>query len=227
MMKKKGIWILIIAVFGFILYDFAADSKQEQAVREEAEQTSELSVQENLESETLDLLENPEDLSEEELNELFEELLENREENNASDVEFGLSPGNYAYDFYLEDMDGNYVSLSDYRGKKVFLNFWASWCPPCRVEMPHLQAFQESNDDVVVLGVNVTSSESSRQNVTDFIDEYNLTFLNVYGEDDYVGLYQIESLPTSFFIDSEGIIKEAVVGPVTEDILNARFSMMD
>lgn len=208
MMKKKGIWILIIAVFGFILYDFAADSKQEQAVREEAEQTSELSVQENLESETLD-------------------LLENREENNASDVEFGLSPGNYAYDFYLEDMDGNYVSLSDYRGKKVFLNFWASWCPPCRVEMPHLQAFQESNDDVVVLGVNVTSSESSRQNVTDFIDEYNLTFLNVYGEDDYVDLYQIESLPTSFFIDSEGIIKEAVVGPVTEDILNARFSMMD
>lgn len=109
MMKKKGIWILIIAVFGFILYDFAADSKQEQAVREEAEQTSELSVQENLESETLDLLENPEDLSEEELNELFEELLENREENNASDVEFGLSPGNYAYDFYLEDMDGNYA----------------------------------------------------------------------------------------------------------------------
>lgn len=226
-MKKKGIWILIAAVFIFIVYDFVSDSRQETAVREEAAQTSELTVQENLESESLEQIENTEDMSEEELEQLLEELFENRSQNADSDVEFGLSPGNYAYDFYLEDMEGNYVSLSDFRGKKVFLNFWASWCPPCRVEMPHLQAFQEANDDVVVLGVNVTSSESSEDNVEEFIDEFGLTFKNLYGEDDYVDLYQIQSLPTSFFIDSEGIIKEAIVGPVTEDILNARFSMMD
>lgn len=138
-----------------------------------------------------------------------------------------MSPRDTAYDFHLEDMDGDFVSLSDYRGKKVFLNFWASWCPPCRVEMPHLQAFDEENDDVVVLGVNVTSSESNEENITDFIQEFGLTFQNVYGTDEIVDLYQIESLPTSFFIDSEGVIKEAIVGPVTEDILEARFSMID
>lgn len=226
-MKKKGIWVLIAVVFIYIVFDFVSDMRQEEAVREQAEQISKISVQENLASESIDLPDNTENLSEEELNELFEELLNSDNQEGQSDVVFGLSPGNTAYDFHLEDMNGNFVNLSDYRGKKVFLNFWASWCPPCRVEMPHLQAFDEKNNDVVVIGVNVTSSERNEKNVQEFINEFNLTFQNVYGTDDLVNLYQIESLPTSFFIDSKGVIIEAVVGPVTEDILQARFSLID
>lgn len=226
-MKKKGIWVLIAVVFIYIVFDFVSDMRQEEAVREQAEQISKISVQENLASESIDLPDNTENLSEEELNELFEELLNSDNQEGQSDVVFGLSPGNTAYDFHLEDMNGNFVNLSDYRGKKVFLNFWASWCPPCRVEMPHLQAFDEENNDVVVIGVNVTSSERNKKNVQEFINEFNLTFQNVYGTDDLVNLYQIESLPTSFFIDSKGVIIEAVVGPVTEDILQARFSLID
>ena len=226
-MKKKGIWVLIAVVFIYIVFDFVSDMRQEEAVREQAEQISKISVQENLASESIDLPDNTENLSEEELNELFEELLNSDNQEGQSDVVFGLSPGNAAYDFHLEDMNGNFVNLSDYKGKKVFLNFWASWCPPCRVEMPHLQAFDEKNNDVVVIGVNVTSSERNEKNVQEFINEFNLTFQNVYGTDDLVNLYQIESLPTSFFIDSKGVIIEAVVGPVTEDILQARFSLID
>lgn len=225
-MKKKGIWFLLAAVFVYVIFDYVSGLRKEEAVLEQAQQGSELVVQDDLTSESIDLPENTEDLSEEELEEIFEQYFENNQEGQ-SDVQFGLSPGDTAYDFHLEDMNGDFVSLSDYRGKKVFLNFWASWCPPCRVEMPHLQAFDEENDDVVVLGVNVTSSESNEENITDFIQEFGLTFQNVYGTDEIVDLYQIESLPTSFFIDSEGVIKEAVVGPVTEDILEARFSMID
>lgn len=225
-MKKKGIWFLLAAVFVYVIFDYVSGLRKEEAVLEQAQQGSELVVQDDLTSESIDLPENTEDLSEEELEEIFEQYFEDNQEGQ-SDVQFGLSPGDTAYDFHLEDMNGDFVSLSDYRGKKVFLNFWASWCPPCRVEMPHLQAFDEENDDVVVLGVNVTSSESNEENITDFIQEFGLTFQNVYGTDEIVDLYQIESLPTSFFIDSEGVIKEAIVGPVTEDILEARFSMID
>lgn len=152
---------------------------------------------------------------------------QNAESETGSKIEFGLNAGNVAYDFQLEDMDGNTVQLSDYRGKKVFLNFWASWCPPCRVEMPHLQEFHEEQDEVVVLGVNVISSESDPENVPAFIDEFGLTFTNVYAPSEITDLYRVESLPTSYFIGSDGVIYERVVGPVTKDILETKFEMID
>ncbi len=166
-------------------------------------------------------------MTEEEINALLEQFASEKENPSGSSIQFGASQGDTAYDFYLQDMDGNYVSLSDYRGKKIFLNFWASWCPPCRVEMPHLQEYSEENEDVVVLGVNVTSSESNLLNVQEFIDECGLTFPNFYGTEEIAYLYHVDSLPTSYFIDSNGIVVEAVIGPVTKDILNARFAMID
>ncbi|HLR92666.1 MAG TPA: TlpA disulfide reductase family protein [Atopostipes sp.] len=231
-MKKKALWILIIAVFGFIIYDYISTSNKEQAALEEAQQTSErVAPEENgqeltTEEDAVDLPEDMEDLSEEEFNEILE-AYGNNHAGEGSAVQFGAEPGYTAYDFYLEDMNGNFASLSDYRGKKVFLNFWASWCPPCRVEMPHLQAFAEENDDVVVLGVNVTSSESDIANVEAFVEEFGLTFPNFYGNEELYYLYHVQSLPTSYFIDSNGVVNEAVIGPVTQDILEARFSMME
>ena len=66
-------------------------------------------------------------------------------------LEEGNNSGQLAYEFEAEDMDGNVIKLSDYRGKKVFLNFWASWCPPCKDEMPHLKEFSTAQDEGVVV----------------------------------------------------------------------------
>ena len=220
-MKKASVWVAILLVFGFVIYDFVSSSKEEQAIIEEASNPTQV-----MDEEAVDIPEEYQDLTDEELDALLEEA-GGAINNNGSEVQFGASKGDTAYDFYLEDMDGNFVSLSDFRGKKVFLSFWTSWCPYCRAEMPHLQEFAEENEDVVVLGVNVTSSESSLDNVKGFVDEFGLTFPNLYGTDDITYLYYVESLPTSYFIDSNGIVNESVIGPVTKDILEARFALMD
>ena len=220
-MKKASVWVAILLVFGFVIYDFVSSSKEEQAIIEEASNPTQV-----MDEEAVDIPEEYQDLTDEELDALLEEA-GGAINNNGSEVQFGASKGDTAYDFYLEDMDGNFVSLSDFRGKKVFLSFWTSWCPYCRAEMPHLQEFAEENEDVVVLGVNVTSSESSLDNVKGFVDEFGLTFPNLYGTDDITYLYYVESLPTSYFIDSNGVVNEAVIGPVTKDILEARFALMD
>ncbi len=220
---KKGLWAVIAAMLIFVVFDFVSGMNREQEVREQASVQNEMGVQEELDSE-MDL----EDMSEEEIEEMMAQSSDQNSSGEAgSMLEFGLSAGNTAYDFQLEDMAGNTVQLSDFRGQKVFLNFWASWCPPCRVEMPHLQEFHEEQDDVVVLGVNVLSSESDPENVPAFVDDYGLTFTNVYGTTDITDLYRVESLPTSYLIGSNGVIYERVVGPVTKDILEAKFSMID
>src|SRR5690625_1953509 len=69
---------------------------------------------------------------------------------NTTDAEFGLERGNLAPDFELETLDGETAKLSDFRGKPVLLNFWATWCPPCRAEMPDMQKFYEDKDVVIL-----------------------------------------------------------------------------
>src|SRR5699024_2996002 len=252
-MKKKGVWVLIFLVLGFIIYDYISTSREEQEALERAQEASQIVSEEEpveeaetetdvadenseedteasesvLEDEAVDLDLEDGDLTEEEIESLVEEYSGGSNENSGPMIQFGASPGDRAYDFYLEDLDGNAVSLSDFRGQKVFLSFWASWCPPCRVEIPHLQEFSEENEDVMILGVNVTTSESNLDNVEEFVDEFGITFPTLYGTEELFYLYYVESLPTSYFIDSKGIVNEAVVGPVTKDILEAHFSMMD
>lgn len=154
------------------------------------------------------------------------EITEERNENNIR--QFGTDIGDLAYDFELLDMEGNKVRLSDFRGQKVFLNFWASWCPPCRVEAPHLKDFHENNNEnAVVLGINVTSSESDTKNVQKFIEEFDLTFTNLYEDDEISFIYNTMSLPTSYFIDSSGIIQDIAMGAVTQEVIENRFSTMD
>ena len=132
--------------------------------------------------------------------------------------------GFLAPDFTLETLEGERITLSDLRGKVILLNFWATWCPPCRSEMP---AFQEAYADYeeegfMILAVNATRQDKP-ESVGAFITEYGLSFpivLDVEGEANQ--LYQVQSLPTSFFIDQEGIIQEVVVGGIAEAMVRAR-----
>ncbi|MFC1995688.1 peroxiredoxin family protein [Chloroflexota bacterium] len=117
-----------------------------------------------------------------------------------------------APDFTLSDLEGNRLRLSDLRGKVVFVNFWATWCPPCRVEMPEMEmVYQEYKDkDVVVLGVDILQPEDE---VRQFVQEggYSWTFvIDTTGE--VAESYNIQTMPTSFFIDREGIIRAVNIG---------------
>lgn len=88
----------------------------------------------------------------------------------------GLEKGDQAPDFELKTLDGQTASLSDYQGKKVLVNFWATWCKPCRTEMPDLDAIRSEYDQVEVLAVNLTTTEKSVDHVAAFADELKLSF---------------------------------------------------
>ena len=121
-------------------------------------------------------------------------------------------------DFELEDLEGNLVKLSDFKGKIVFLNFWATWCPPCRDEMPHMQAFYEKykDEDIVILAVNpnqvenqgLNNAERAEEKARKFIDEHGFTFPVLLDRDDSVwAIYQQRGIPTNYMIDKEGTVK--------------------
>lgn len=134
----------------------------------------------------------------------------------------GTSVGMAAPEFTLKDMKGNPVSLKDFAGKPVFINFWASWCPPCKLEMPDLQeAYQKYGGQVAFLMVNLTTSEKMGQPAL-FLGETGYTFpvlldteLNTAnGLGKVASLYQVNSIPQSFFIDKKGIIQAKYLGPM-------------
>ncbi|MFC0301264.1 redoxin domain-containing protein [Virgibacillus soli] len=142
------------------------------------------------------------------------------------DEEVGLEKGNIAPDFKLKTLAGDEMALSDFRGQRVLVNFWASWCGPCRAEMPDMQKFHEEKD-IVILAVNLTGTETSHSNVTDFVDEYGLTFPILLDEDSLIsGLYQIQPIPTTFLIDSDGRIHNKAFGALNYEQMVQEFEKM-
>jgi len=113
--------------------------------------------------------------------------------------------GKVAPDFELTSLDGKRVKLSDYRGKAVLLNFWATWCSPCKVEMPWFVDLQKKygNDGLVVLGVAMDDSDSAK--IAQFASEMGVNYPVLLGTDKVSEEYgNVEFLPTSFYIDREG-----------------------
>lgn len=140
--------------------------------------------------------------------------------------EIGNRKGELAYDFELTTEDGEVVKLSDYKGQRVMLNFWATWCPPCRAEMPDMQKFQEDKD-VKVLAVNLIETESNPMNVQQFLDDYELTFTIPLDEGSVVSeQYGIVAYPTTFMIDSNGRIQFVMMGALNYDMMVQQFEMM-
>jgi len=115
--------------------------------------------------------------------------------------------GVHAPDFELASLDGKRVRLSDYRGKAVLLNFWATWCSPCKVEMPWFVDLQKKygNDGLVILGVAMDDSEAPK--IAQFTSELGVNYPVLLGTDKVSEQYgNVQFLPTTFYIDREGRI---------------------
>lgn len=134
-----------------------------------------------------------------------------------------------AIDFELKDQFGNVHKLSDYKGKTIFMNFWATWCPPCRAEMPEIQklheAYQsEENPEVVILGVAAPGygSEQDEEGIKEFMEENGYTYPVLMDEGgNLFEQYRIYSYPTTFMITKEGKVFGYVSGQLTEDMMKS------
>jgi peroxiredoxin len=134
-----------------------------------------------------------------------------------TDVKVGVTEGKSAPDFELMTLEGEEMSLSSLQGKKVIINFWATWCPPCRAEMPDMQKIQDTyGDDVVIAAVNLTSSEKNVESVKSFIDELGLSFPVLLDEKGEINKqYEVISYPTSYIVDENGVISTKLIGAMT------------
>lgn len=128
----------------------------------------------------------------------------------------GDGVGTVAPDFTLTTLDGKKVKLSDYRGKAVLLNFWATWCGPCKVEIPWFMDLEKEYkpQGLVVLGV--AMDDDGRQTVAKFAQEMKIDYTVVLGNDDVADQYGgVEGLPTTFYLDRNGKIVKKVAGLVS------------
>lgn len=129
--------------------------------------------------------------------------------------------GHPAPDFTLNNLSGEPLTLSDLKGHPLVLNFWATWCGPCRAEIPALQAASELiGDHGVILGINVQEPSLT---VSDFALVHNLTYPIVLDSDARIArLYQVQAYPTTYFIDSRGVVDELYTGSLNAPLIQRR-----
>lgn len=139
----------------------------------------------------------------------------------------GLRPGDTAPEFtipledgatyQLRDLDGDPITLAELRGKAVWINFWASWCPPCQQETPILRDLAERYRDRGLEVIGVSVQETSIDDVEAYAERYDLGFtIGFDGSGHVFRTYKVYALPTQFFLDKNGVIAHVVNGPVDE-----------
>jgi len=126
--------------------------------------------------------------------------------------------------FRLPSLAGPAQGLTDYRGRPVVLNFWATWCEPCKKEMPALQAEAASRKDLVILGID---NVEPAVRVKPFVERYGITFPILLDQDGTViEQYRIVGMPTSFFVDRAGVIRASFEGALTPDVLRQDLALI-
>ncbi|MBX3054611.1 MAG: TlpA family protein disulfide reductase [Caldilineaceae bacterium] len=131
-----------------------------------------------------------------------------------------LQPGSPAPDFALVLEDGSHLSLSDLQGRPIVINFWATWCGPCRLEMPELMRAAVNDPNLILLAVNVQEAPDA---VAPFADDFTMTTPVVLDSKGILNkLYAVRGLPTTYFIDDSGAISAVYSGPLTPPALKER-----
>jgi cytochrome c biogenesis protein CcmG/thiol:disulfide interchange protein DsbE len=131
--------------------------------------------------------------------------------------------GERAPDFSLPTLDGGTVRLSDYRGKPIVLNFWASWCTPCRQEFPLLRTTVGSDPDVALIGVNTQDFVES--DGREFAEEQHAEWPNGFDRNEAVRRgYGVTGLPETFFIDADGVIRSHVIQGLSQKVLDEQLA---
>jgi len=129
------------------------------------------------------------------------------------------SSGSKAADFTLQDMNGKNVRLSDYRGKVVLLEFWATWCPPCRASIPGIERISKAYKDKGLVVLAVSLDEGGWDSVKSFISSNGMTYTVLKGNDEVSASYQVRTIPMLLIVDKEGRISKRYLGFGSEDDL--------
>lgn len=160
---------------------------------------------------------------------------ESKQQNNASSSNNSTSSENQFSDkmqapgFTVYNADGNPVNLSNYVGKPIVLNFWASWCGPCQIEMPDFhKKYLELGDKVTFLMINMTDgSRETVNSASKFIEEKGYTFPVLYDTDSSAAIaYGVYSIPTTYFIDSKGYVIAQAIGSIDGETLQRGMDMI-
>ena len=127
--------------------------------------------------------------------------------------------GSTAADFTLQDLNGNKVKLSDYKGKVVLLEFWATWCPPCRASIPGIEKLHETykNKGLAVLAVSL--DEGGWDTVKSFVQKNGITYLVLRGNEEVAEKYQVRTIPLILILDKDGKISKRYLGFGSEEDL--------
>ncbi len=131
----------------------------------------------------------------------------------------GVKVGKIAPDFMVTDLGGKVVRLSDFRGQPVMVNFWATWCPPCRAEAPEIENIyrERQGQGLAILGVSMDDDATA---VPGFVSQFGLTFPIAVDADSRVAdLYRVDSIPMTFFIDKNGVIRDIQLGQMDRNII--------
>lgn len=126
--------------------------------------------------------------------------------------------------YVFKDLEGNNLRLSDYRGKWVVVNYWATWCPPCLEEIPELVHFHDTHKDKDAVVIAINMEENDRQSLLAFVDDYMISYPVVIMSDDMPLLGEVPGLPTTYLLDPDGKTAAVQVGQITQEMIESFMS---